>query len=44
MQIKPDKSVITAFDYRALRKLDTKEIHYNWKPVSSLRPTTASHI
>ena len=35
MQIKPDKSVITAFDYRARRELDTMEIHYNWKPVSS---------
>ena len=36
MRINLDKSVITAFNYRALRELDTKEILYNGKPLVSL--------
>ena len=36
MRINLDKSVITAFNYRALRELDTKEILYNGKPLVRL--------
>ena len=36
--IKLDKSVITAFDYRVRRELDTKEILYNGKATDESFP------
>ena len=35
MRIKLNKCVITAFDYRTRRELDTKEIFYNGKPLAA---------